>query len=418
MWRFAVALVGVLLLANILLGQVIEQVYTSDIEKAQPIANEEVELVLPLLRAIAARDNIDLSAFPQDNNRGASIIIRQQDAYPLPEQLNQQLKLGEVVYLETKEQVMVHILTKGGAILIYQYDKQPLENDHSLSLTLSFYGLLIAVMLAFIAPFIRRLIKLRQAATRFGEGQLDIRLKVGTLWYLRDIELSFNQMAEKINVLMDDVKLLAGGLSHELRTPLARVRMGLDTLVETDDEVLRGKYEARINNQLDEMERLLLHMLDFARLQHSLDEAKPVTVDGQKLLNNYVMSNFDDALEVQMPNSAFYIKAEQSYLSMAISNIIENAIKYGHTRCLLKVILEKECVIFTISDDGNGVNAQQREAIFKPFVRLNQGAERGFGIGLAFSAKIVQRYLGSIEVDSCPLLGGARFTLRFSRVSL
>ncbi|KZN45453.1 ATP-binding protein [Pseudoalteromonas luteoviolacea] len=327
----------------------IDQVYTSDVVEAQPIANDEIELVLPILRAMAASAKIDLKGFPQINTRNTSVVIRQQDTYPLPAQLSQQLQQGEVIYLETQEQVMVHLLTRGGAILVYQYDKHRLTDDQSLGLTLSFYGLLIIVMIAFLAPFICRLVKLRQAANRFGEGQLDIRLKVGRLWYLCDIELSFNQMADKINVLMDDVKLLAGGLSHELRTPLACVRMGLDTLVETDDEV----------------ERLLLHMLDFARLQHSLDEAMPVTIDGQKMLYNYVIDKFDDALEVQLPNTAFYIKAEQSYLSMALSNIVENAVKYGHSRCLLKVVVDKEYVIFTISDDGDGINVQQREAIFK-----------------------------------------------------
>ncbi|KZN69661.1 ATP-binding protein [Pseudoalteromonas luteoviolacea] len=418
MWRFAVALVAVLLFTSILLGLMIDQVYTSDTDETQLAANDEIELVIPLLRAMAASEKIDLEGFPQLNTRNASIVVRQQDTYPLPAQLNQQLLQGEIIYLETQEQVMAHLLTRNDAILVYQYDKHRLADNQSLGLTLSFYGLLIIVMMVFLAPFINRLVKLRQAAHRFGEGQLDTRLKVGTLWYLRDIELSFNQMADKINVLMDDVKLLAGGLSHELRTPLARVRMGLDTLVETDDEKLRTKYEVRINNQLDEMERLLLHMLDFARLQHSLDEARPVTVDGQKMLNNDVISKFDDALEVQLPNTAFYIKAEQTYLSMALSNIVENAVKYGHARCLLKVVLDKERVIITVSDDGNGINAQQREAIFKPFVRLNHGPERGFGIGLAFSAKIVQRYLGSITVDSCPQLGGARFTLCFSRVNV
>ncbi|KZN35797.1 ATP-binding protein [Pseudoalteromonas luteoviolacea] len=416
MWRFVVALVSVLLLASILLGQVIDQLHTSEDEDVQLTSFDEVELVLPLLRAIAASDAPELMTLPEKGSRNAAIVFRQADTYPLPASLYSQLEQQEPVYLETQEQVLVHLLTSQGLILVYQYDKQLPTNEYSLSLTLSFYGLLVAIMVVFLAPFVRRLIKLRQAANRFGEGQLTVRLSIGTLWYLRDIELSFNRMADKINVLMDDIKLLAGGLSHELRTPLARIRMGLDTLVETEDEALRAKYEGRINRQLDEMERLLLHMLEFARLQHSLDEAEPHLIKGHKLLQSLELEGTNKAVEMSLPSADFYISAEQTYVTMAISNIMENALKYGNKHRFLEVTLEKDLVAFKISDDGCGINSKQREAIFKPFVRLNQNSSHGFGIGLAFTAKIVQRYRGTIEVDSCPKLGGARFTLRFPRV--
>ncbi|MCF2857806.1 ATP-binding protein [Pseudoalteromonas sp. SMS1] len=416
MWQFVIALVGVLLLASIVLGQVIDQFYTSDNGSHQHSSFDEIELAIPLLRAIAASEMSESITVPKENGRAAKIVYREPQVYPLPDVLMQQLERGEPVYLETQKHVMIHLLTSQGTILVYQYDKPRPFSEHSLSLTISFYGLLVTIMVAFLTPFIRRLIKLRQAANRLGDGQLGVRLNIGTLWYLRDIELSFNHMADKINVLMDDIKLLAGGLSHELRTPLARIRMGLDTLVETDDDTQREKYEVRINRQLDEMERLLLHMLEFARLQHSLDDASPHPVCGQTLLQELVFNDVNKSMAVCAPNTDFYINAEQSYVIMALSNIIENALKYGNGQSLLAVIIEKETVAFTISDDGGGISAKQHEAIFKPFVRLSQDSTQGFGIGLAFTAKIVQRFRGSIEVDHCPKLGGARFTLRFPRV--
>ncbi|WP_445767054.1 HAMP domain-containing protein [Rheinheimera sp.] len=76
--------------------------------------------------------------------------------------------------------------------------------------------------MAFITPFMLRLYRLRAAALAFANGDLSKRLKVGSGWYLKDIEQTFNYMAERLAQLMNDMRLLSGGLSHELRTPVRR----------------------------------------------------------------------------------------------------------------------------------------------------------------------------------------------------
>ncbi|MCG7550640.1 ATP-binding protein [Pseudoalteromonas sp. Of7M-16] len=415
MWRFVVALVSVLLIASILLGQIFDTLYSSD-DTSEPLVSEQLSLTLPLLKLMALGEvsDFDPNLMKDENNqRNAILYTRAMDEYPLPALLQEQLKRQEPVYLETQEHVMVHLLTSTHDILIYQYDKQIEKEDYRLSLTLSFYLLLVIVIVIFLAPFVRRLMRLSAAATKLGDGQLDVRLQVGTLWYIRDIELSFNQMASKISLLMDDIKLLAGGLSHELRTPLARVRMGLDTLVEAQDEQLRTKYESRVNQQLDDMEGLLIHMLDFARLQHSLDDAKPNKMDLAQMLSSLISNTYHGSVEFTLPSESVCINADLRYLNMAVSNIIDNAIKYGRSKCAVKVFYENNDIAVSISDDGQGIDAEKRATVFKPFVRLDRQQCPGFGIGLAFSAKIISRYHGTVEVDDCPDLGGARFTLRF-----
>ncbi|ESP92515.1 ATP-binding protein [Pseudoalteromonas luteoviolacea] len=415
MWRFVVALVSVLLIASILLGQIFDTLYSSD-DTSEPLVSEQLSLTLPLLKLMALGEvsDFDPNLMKDENNqRNAILYTRAMDEYPLPALLQEQLKRQEPVYLETQEHVMVHLLTSTHDILIYQYDKQIEKEDYRLSLTLSFYLLLVIVIVIFLAPFVRRLMRLSAAATKLGDGQLDVRLQVGTLWYIRDIELSFNQMASKISLLMDDIKLLAGGLSHELRTPLARVRMGLDTLVEAQDEQLRAKYESRVNQQLDDMEGLLIHMLDFARLQHSLDDAKPNKMDLAQMLSSLISNTYHGSVELTLPSESVCINADLRYLNMAVSNIIDNAIKYGRSKCAVKVFYENNHIAVSISDDGQGIDAEKRATVFKPFVRLDRQQCPGFGIGLAFSAKIISRYHGTVEVDDCPDLGGARFTLRF-----
>ncbi|AOT10773.1 ATP-binding protein [Pseudoalteromonas luteoviolacea] len=415
MWRFVVALVSVLLIASIALGQVFDVLYSSE-ESAQSDVSEQLSLALPLLEMMASQE----SQFVFDkqlqqtilDNSNTSVRLHVMNEYPLPIQLQQQLQRQEPVFLETQDHVKVHLLTNEQNILVYQYDKRTEQDDYRLSLTLIFYLLLVIILVLFLTPFVRRLMHLSDTAAKFGDGQLDVRLKVGTLWYIRDIEQSFNQMANKINLLMDDIKLLAGGLSHELRTPLARIRMGLDTIVETQDEALRAKYEARVNQQLDDMEGLLIHMLDFARLQHSLDEANPQSLDLAVVLRNLVDVSFDGAVELNITPQQAFISVDQRYFSMAISNIIDNALKYGHSRCLVTLYQDNSEFVVAISDDGKGIDVRKLNDIFKPFVRLNRQHCAGFGIGLAFSAKIITRYRGRVSAGACSELGGACITVR------
>ncbi|MBQ4877875.1 two-component sensor histidine kinase [Pseudoalteromonas luteoviolacea] len=416
MWRFVIALVSVLIIASIALGQVFDVLYSSE-ESAQSDVSEQLALALPLLKMMASQEShlvFDKQLQQRTlGDRNASVRLYSVDEYPLPIQLQQQLQKQEPVFLETQDHVKVHLLTSDQTILVYQYDKLAEQDSYRLSLTLIFYFLLVIILVLFLTPFVRRLMHLSDTAAKFGDGELDVRLKVGTLWYIRDIELSFNQMANKINLLMDDIKLLAGGLSHELRTPLARIRMGLDTIVETQDEALRTKYEARVNQQLDDMEGLLIHMLDFARLQHSLDEATPQPLDLVTALPNLVDLSFDGAVELNIILQQAFIHVDQRYFTMAISNIIDNALKYGHSRCVVTVTQEKNEYVVAISDDGNGIDESKAAEVFKPFVRLNRQHCTGFGIGLAFSAKIIARYRGEIFAGVCAELGGACITVKF-----
>ena len=130
------------------------------------------------------------------------------------------------MFLESNEGLTAYAtLPKERVLLVTQTSIEPEGLQTAWLFTLIFYSTLLVLILVFLAPFLHRLYMLRSATTAIGNGQLDKRLKVGSLWYLKDIEAAFNNMAEKLDRLMQDIKLLSGGLSHELRTPLARVRM-------------------------------------------------------------------------------------------------------------------------------------------------------------------------------------------------
>ena len=78
-------------------------------------------------------------------------------------------------------------------------------------------------------------------------------------------------MAQRIEGLVSDVKLLSNAVSHDLRTPLARIRFGIDTLQEEEDPKLRQIFQDKISDNVDEMSRLVETLLNYARLRSSDD---------------------------------------------------------------------------------------------------------------------------------------------------
>jgi signal transduction histidine kinase len=272
-------------------------------------------------------------------------------------------------------------------------------------------------LLIFLAPFLIRLARLRNAAIAFGDGKLDIRLTVGSFWYLKEIEQAFNQMTERLGRSIQDNKLLAAGLSHELRTPLARVRMGLDTLCETPDPKLRTQYEVRVNQNLDDMESLINALLNFARLQHSLDSTAKSRIDLKPLVMQQLEKANDQRLELMTGPDQYWIWGDEHHVSLMLSNLLTNALK--HCRDKVQVTLSGSTghVILCINDDGTGISAKDVDKVFQPFVRLAEnttGHKPGFGLGLALVERITQWLGGEVKVVTCQNLKGASFVVRFS----
>jgi len=101
-----------------------------------------------------------------------------------------------------------------------------------LILTLLFYGAVVSLILLWLYPLVRRIQRLTVSAKYFGEGEFSERISTKPSSQLYGIESEFNRMAQRIQDLLADNKLLSTAVSHDLRTPLARLRFGVDALSE------------------------------------------------------------------------------------------------------------------------------------------------------------------------------------------
>lgn len=427
MWRFATALIIVVLAGNIILGQVFNTLleHNQTQHKAHQFSQEQQGLLAQVKLIRSAFDSgMKAQAFRQwlelnSQNEGFNYKLQSLKDYPLPSSLLEQIKTDGAVFLESNEGLTAYsVLSQDQVLLITQTNIAPEDLPTAWLFTLIFYSTLLILILIFLAPFLLRLYKLRTAAIAIGNGHLDKRLKVGSLWYLKDIEMAFNQMAEKLARLMHDIKLLSGGLSHELRTPLARVRMGLDTLCETDDPKQKAKFETRINQNLDDMEALIHALLHFARLQNTLDNTVKTELDLNLVLKQQVEKAHDPRCQLNVQQGPCFIQGDKHYLNLLMSNLLNNALKHARQRVEIQCSQDKYFTTVTVSDDGDGIPEADREKVFKPFVRLAKQANddtSGYGVGLALVERIVSWLGGQITIETNKQLGGACFAIRIPK---
>ncbi|RZQ51704.1 hypothetical protein C1E23_17875 [Pseudoalteromonas phenolica] len=427
MWRFAIALTIVVLAGNILLGQVFNTLLEQNQSQHQARQfSQEQQSLLAQVKLITSAFDSDIETHKlnqwldrNSQNEGFSYKLQSLKDYPLPHSLLKKINTVGAVFLESNEGLTAYAtLPKERVLLVTQTSIEPEGLQTAWLFTLIFYSTLLVLILVFLAPFLHRLYMLRSATTAIGNGQLDKRLKVGSLWYLKDIEVAFNNMAEKLDRLMQDIKLLSGGLSHELRTPLARVRMGLDTLCETNDPRQKEQFEIRINQNLDDMEALVDALLNFARLQHTLDSTLKTELDLNLLLKQQVEKANDPRCKLKIQKSPCYIKAETHFINLLLSNLLNNAFKHARKRIELECKQDNDFTYLMINDDGDGIAPEDREKVLKPFIRLNKknhNLKAGYGIGLALVERIVSWIDGQITIKTSKSLGGASFIIKIPR---
>jgi two-component system OmpR family sensor kinase len=261
----------------------------------------------------------------------------------------------------------------------------------------------------------RSLQRLSDAAAAIGAGQLATRIHVPRSDSIFPLAERMNQMAGRIESLVDAQKNLLHSVSHELRTPIARMHFSLELLRDVPDAEQRAKRIAAIEDDLGELETLVNELLQASRPdQPQTIERAPV--DLEALVRETVESlrhDFGACTLALALDGAGEIAADGRLLARAVSNLVRNAQKYA--RHAIRVGVERGAaqVRIVVEDDGPGIPPAERTRVFEAFYRLDRSRDRGtggFGLGLAIAQKAVAAHGGAIAVDGSPL-GGARFVI-------
>ncbi|MBK5204412.1 MAG: HAMP domain-containing protein [Polaromonas sp.] len=254
---------------------------------------------------------------------------------------------------------------------------------------------------AFIARLINRPLKdLSYAASRMRDGDFDAsRLdeKVATS-EIREVNIGFNRMAEQLSKIEQDRVIMLAGISHDLRTPLARLRL------ETEMSVADADAREHMAADIAQLDAIIDKFLDYARPEPP--RLEPVSLNAVVDAAVYAVADYEDMrVMVNLPEN-IEILADQVELSRVLSNLLENARRYGKSpetgiaRVEISAKTREQWVLIKVRDHGAGVAPETLSKLTGPFFRGDAArtAATGAGLGLAIVEKTIQRMGGMFSL--------------------
>lgn len=271
--------------------------------------------------------------------------------------------------------------------------------------------LLLALAIFFMTRQVRPIRRLAWAADNFGKGRDVGDFKLEGAIEIRRAGTAFNLMRKRILRHIAQRTELLAAVSHDLRTPLTRMKLDLEMLP-------AGRVEAadldEMRNDLAEMANVIDGYLAFARGE---GQETIVPSDLGSLLEEVAERARKDGLDVHIElERPIVLPLRPIACRRCISNLLSNATRYA-TDVRIRATLDAAHVWIAIDDNGPGIPLEQREAVFRPFHRLDHSrnpATGGVGLGLTIARDIVLGQGGDIELHDAPA-GGLRVLVRLPR---
>ncbi|MBD8487792.1 PAS domain-containing sensor histidine kinase [Echinicola sp. CAU 1574] len=202
--------------------------------------------------------------------------------------------------------------------------------------------------------------------------------------------------------------------SHEFKTPLATIKSSIEICgIEMERQLNKHpseekfrKHFNRVNSEVDRMNSLLINLLNLEKINQGVIEVnlKP------KKVNQYLTNVLEDWLEqrsIKLESSLendFTTKLDANLMKQVLSNLIENALKYGSREIspIVKAYKKLGKLVIQVQDFGEGISEDDQEHLFKPFFRASNSSkyEKGSGLGLMITKKFVELQKGEVYFHS------------------
>ena len=216
---------------------------------------------------------------------------------------------------------------------------------------------------------------------------------------IRTLVHAFNAMRDRIRDLIDSRSRMLAAVSHDLRTPLTRIRLRVETMTDGEDRT-------RILRDLKSMDVMIGQALSYLRDQTSAMARDRVNL---AILIETICTDFSDADQPASFTSPrnVVITCEPDLLTRALSNLIENAVKFGGSAQVSLETRSPAEVAILVDDEGPGIVDAEKLLALEPFSRgdkaRGESPSSGFGLGLAIARQIVERHGGSLTlIDRAP----------------
>ena len=211
-------------------------------------------------------------------------------------------------------------------------------------------------------------------------------------------------------------------VSHELKLPLTTI-LGYGEMLSENLKSEQKQYADEICSQSNRLGKMIEDFLDIARIEsgkHAVNryplDILTVIYDVESAIRHFAKTKGIE-LVVQAPHKVSHIMGDETLLTQAVLNLLDNAVKFSpeKSRVYLTLIEGETDLVLTVADEGPGIPYGERKSIFEKFNRgKRQPGEKGFGLGLSFVQRVIDGHGGKIVVGEREG-GGAKFTLIFNK---
>jgi len=263
---------------------------------------------------------------------------------------------------------------------------------------------------------------LSAVAGQMSSGNLSIRAAVRGRDEIGQLASQFNQMAQRLEVSFaelgaerDTLRRFIADASHQLRTPITALKNFVELLQgpAADDAAAAAEFLAESQVQVERLEWITRNLLDLSRLDAGLVSLSLADWDMRELIDA-AASTFKPLAEhkgidfsAQPPSSPVQLRCDRSWMELALSNLLDNAIKFTPAGGRVAIGAEQagDSVRAWVQDTGPGIDPEDLPHIFERFYRGRNNHGDGSGLGLAIVQSVVHVHGGRVSVESEPGAG-------------
>jgi len=217
-----------------------------------------------------------------------------------------------------------------------------------------------------------------------------------------------NEMLDRISALMEELRMLTDSIAHDLRSPVSRLQAAAQAAAETSDSAERDQQLSNVVRQADSLMRILTTVLEISRSEALTSRSQFAWFDvgelGAELSEMYepVAEEAATVLRFDRPATPVELFGHRQLIAQAVSNLIENAVRYGANggEILVRVSRHASQLEIAVADHGPGIPAERRSEALRRFGRLDSSrSEEGAGLGLALATAIAHLHDGKLKLD-------------------